>query len=54
VYSNPQTSIFPLQKLEFHTHTGTALFPAQFALNYEFVDTEQGKKENGERNLTKF
>ncbi|EDV97969.1 GH14406 [Drosophila grimshawi] len=29
-------------KLEFHTHTGTALFPAQFALNYEFVDTEQG------------
>lgn len=30
------------QKLEFHTHTGTALFPAQFALNYEFVDTEQG------------
>ncbi|XP_059216973.1 uncharacterized protein LOC131994281 [Stomoxys calcitrans] len=29
-------------KLEFHTHTGTALFPAQFSLNYEFVDTEQG------------
>ncbi|XP_030374233.1 uncharacterized protein LOC115623825 [Scaptodrosophila lebanonensis] len=29
-------------KLEFHTHTGTALFPAQFALSYEFVDTEQG------------
>lgn len=29
------------QKIEFYTHTGTALFPAHFALNYEFVDTEQ-------------
>ncbi|XP_055843991.1 uncharacterized protein LOC129910587 [Episyrphus balteatus] len=29
-------------KIEFHTHTGTALFPATFSLNYEFVDTEQG------------
>ncbi|CAD7083100.1 unnamed protein product [Hermetia illucens] len=29
-------------KMEFHTHTGTALYPAQFSLNYEFVDTELG------------
>ncbi|XP_055387186.1 uncharacterized protein LOC129615828 [Condylostylus longicornis] len=29
-------------KIEFHTHTGTALYPAQFSLNYEFVDTEMG------------
>lgn len=31
-----------MQKIEFHTHTGTALYPATFSLNYEFVDTEQG------------
>lgn len=29
-----------MQKIEFHTHTGTALYPASFSLNYEFVDTE--------------
>jgi hypothetical protein len=31
-----------LQKLEFHTATGTALYPYSFSLNYEFVDTEMG------------
>lgn len=30
------------QKVEFHTHTGTALYPATFALRYEFVDTDLG------------
>lgn len=28
--------------MEFHTHTGTSLYPATFSLNYEFVDTEMG------------
>jgi hypothetical protein len=28
--------------LEFHTATGTALYPYSFSLNYEFVDTEMG------------
>jgi hypothetical protein len=28
--------------LEFHTATGTALFPYSFSVNYEFVDTEMG------------
>jgi hypothetical protein len=28
--------------LEFHTTTGTALYPYTFSLNYEFVDTELG------------
>lgn len=31
-----------MQKVEFHTHTGTALYPATFALRYEFVDTDLG------------
>jgi hypothetical protein len=31
-----------LQKLDFHTSTGTALYPYTFSLNYEFVDTELG------------
>lgn len=31
-----------LQKIEFHTHTGTALYPASFGINYEFVDTDLG------------
>ncbi len=30
------------QKIEFHSHTGTALYPASFSLNYEFVDTDLG------------
>lgn len=30
------------QKLEFHTATGTALYPYSFSVNYEFVDTEMG------------
>uniref|UniRef100_A0A1B0CNQ7 DUF7805 domain-containing protein n=1 Tax=Lutzomyia longipalpis TaxID=7200 RepID=A0A1B0CNQ7_LUTLO len=29
-------------KIEFHTQTGTALFPATFAMQYEFVDTNLG------------
>jgi hypothetical protein len=29
-----------LQKLEFNTATGTALYPYSFSVNYEFVDTE--------------
>lgn len=29
-------------KIEFHSQTGTALFPATFSLNYEFVDTNLG------------
>ncbi|XP_070492853.1 uncharacterized protein [Chironomus tepperi] len=29
-------------KLEFHTATGTALYPYSFSVNYEFVDTEMG------------
>ncbi|KAG4071236.1 hypothetical protein HA402_008971 [Bradysia odoriphaga] len=29
-------------KIEFHSHTGTALYPASFSLNYEFVDTDLG------------
>ncbi|XP_055708213.1 uncharacterized protein LOC129804698 [Phlebotomus papatasi] len=29
-------------KIEFHTQTGTALYPATFALQYEFVDTNLG------------
>ena len=28
--------------MEFHTSTGTALYPYTFSLNYEFVDTELG------------
>lgn len=28
--------------MEFHTATGTALYPYTFSLNYEFVDTEMG------------
>lgn len=31
-----------MQKLDFHTTTGTALYPYTFSLNYEFVDTELG------------
>lgn len=34
--------IFFSQKLEFHTTTGTALYPYSFSVNYEFVDTEMG------------
>lgn len=34
--------IVTTQKLEFHTATGTALYPYSFSLNYEFVDTEMG------------
>lgn len=30
------------QKIEFHTTTGTALYPFTFSINYEFVDTEVG------------
>lgn len=33
---------FLSQKLEFHTATGTALYPYSFSVNYEFVDTEMG------------
>lgn len=33
---------FIAQKLEFHTATGTALYPYSFSINYEFVDTEMG------------
>ncbi|XP_035784702.1 uncharacterized protein LOC118462806 [Anopheles albimanus] len=29
-------------KIEFHTMTGTSLFPSSFGINYEFVDTELG------------
>lgn len=28
--------------MEFHTTTGTALYPYTFSINYEFVDTELG------------
>lgn len=39
---NYNLSIFISQKLEFHTATGTALYPYSFSVNYEFVDTEMG------------
>ncbi|XP_021696516.1 uncharacterized protein LOC5563894 [Aedes aegypti] len=29
-------------KIEFHTMTGTSLFPSSFGINYEFIDTELG------------
>lgn len=34
--------VFHSQKLEFHSATGTALYPYSFSINYEFVDTEMG------------
>lgn len=41
---NKQSILFILsvKKMEFHTSTGTALYPYTFSLNYEFVDTELG------------
>lgn len=33
---------YRLQKIEFQSYTGTALYPTAFSLKYEFVDTDLG------------
>lgn len=35
-------TIYRLQKIEFQSYTGTALYPTTFSLKYEFVDTDLG------------